>query len=277
MTAQANTLEVRRQIVNQALSLISPGVTTIEGLSWWAKEEAYKRGLSGYSTEINGYPRIYYSANSEHTAPLDSRFWIRHSDYVLQHGDFFAFNVPIVRYMGFQTDTKTHAYILRKEETHVPKSIQYAFDQVIKATAILRPHVKVSMTTEESLNAMVTAMEEAGYIYTAFTDDGIEDYKLIQRTLAATNKSGFYIDFHSIGNNGSGLNSHGPSMAAFRQDMAHLKIQENHLFAFEYAVHTNLPERPGFPISINICNPQIVSSRNVEWIQPPNEKIVLIH
>ncbi len=45
MTAQANTLEVRRQIVNQALSLISPGVTTIEGLSWWAKEEAYKRGL----------------------------------------------------------------------------------------------------------------------------------------------------------------------------------------------------------------------------------------
>ena len=59
--------------------------------------------------------------------------------------------------------------------------------------------------------------------------------------------------------------------------MAHLTIQENHIFAFEYAVHTNLPERPGYPISINISNPQVVSSRGVEFIQPPNEKIVLIH
>jgi hypothetical protein len=66
-------------------------------------------------------------------------------------------------------------------------------------------------------------------------------------------------------------------MAALRQDTYHLKIQENHIFAFESAVHTNLPERPGFPIAINFSNIQVVTNRGVEWIQPPNEAIVLIH
>ena len=60
-------------------------------------------------------------------------------------------------------------------------------------------------------------------------------------------------------------------------DRAHLKIQENHLFAFEYMVHTNLPDRPGFPVSINIEGNHIVTSRGVEYLHPINEKILLIH
>ena len=66
------------------------------------------------------------------------------------------------------------------------------------------------------------------------------------------------------------------SISSFRQDVEHLKIQDNHIFAFEYAVHTRLPERPGFPISINISNPQLVTRNGVEFIQPPNEQIVLL-
>ncbi len=284
ITAQANTFEMSRQIAAEALSRIRPGITTIREITWWAKEEAFKRGLTGYSTWSPGGIRVYYSAKSERIEPPDARHWIRHGDYVLQPGDFFAFHGG-VSYLGFGTDVKTHAYIMRKGETKVPESIQYAYDQAIKAIGILRPHVRVGMTSKESLDAMVKAIEDAGYIYTELTDSrglnpdgkGTRDYMIIQDALANTDKSGIYIDFHAMGNNGSGLNVPGASMAAFRPDVGHVKIQENHLFAFEYAVHTNLPERPGYPISINISNPQVVSSRGVEWIQPPNEKIVLIH
>ncbi len=284
ITAQTNTLELSRQIAAEALSLIKPEVTTIRDITWWAREEAFKRGLRGYSTWSPGGIRLYYSAKSERIEPPDARHWIRHGDYVFQRGDFFALHGG-VNYLGFGTDTKTHAYIMREGETSVPESIQYAYDQAIKAIGIMRPHVRVGMTAGESLRAMVRAVEEEGYIYTELTDsrgplpDGSKtrDYSIIQEALANTDKSGIYIDFHSMGNNGSGLNYPGPSMAAFRPDMAHLKIQENHIFAFEYAVHTNLPERPGYPISINISNPQVVSSRGVEFIQPTNEKIVLIH
>ncbi len=55
-----------------------------------------------------------------------------------------------------------------------------------------------------------------------------------------------------------------------------MKIQENNIFAFEYMVHMNIAERPGYPLAFNISNPQIVTSKGVEFIQPLNEKIVLI-
>ena len=80
-----------------------------------------------------------------------------------------------------------------------------------------------------------------------------------------------------MGNRGGGMGPVGPFMAEFRLDRDHLVIQENNIFAFEYMVHTNLPERPGFPLSINVSNVQIISNRGVEWIQPPNEKIFLLH
>jgi hypothetical protein len=53
----------------------------------------------------------------------------------------------------------------------------------------------------------------------------------------------------------------GPSVAAFGRGRGALMIQENQLFSLEYAVHTNLPERPGFPISINIEGNLVATSR----------------
>ena len=39
----------------------------------------------------------------------------------------------------------------------------------------------------------------------------------------------------------------------------------------------DLVERPGFPVSINIEGNHIVTSRGVEYLHPPNERILLIH
>ena len=189
--------------------------------------------------------------------------------------------------MGFGTDTKTHAYILREGETSVPESIQRLFDLAVAGQWIMRDHMKVGMTAKECLDAMVSAMEEAGYMYTPFVNSGIQgtgrtadgkgniDYVMIQGALANTDRPGFSIDNHAFGSVGTG--TIGPSMTNFRADRHHLVIQKNHIFAFEYTVHMNIPERPGFPLAINISNPQIVTSRGVEWLQPPNERIVLIH
>ncbi len=276
VAAMTNTVEMNRQNFSKALSRIKPGVTTIGDITWWANQEAFKRGLVGFSTWSPGGLRVYYSAVSEPIEPPDVRWWIRHPDYVLQRGDYFIFNTDL-KYMGFGTDSKVHAYILREGETSVPESFQKVFDLGIKALDILRPHMKVGMTAGESLDAMVKAMEDAGYVYTPFLDNGTEDYKMIQKALANTDKPGFSIDNHSFGNNGGNLRVEGPSMAPFRVNTHHLKIQENFIFAFEYMVHMNIPERPGFPLAMNFSNPQIVTSRGVEWLRAPNEEIVLIH
>ena len=261
IVVQANTLEIARQNSLRAVAQIVPGVTTIGDCQCDA--------------------RIYYSAKSERIRPPLATSWIRHPDYVFQRGDFLAFGSD-AKWMdfgeeSFGVDTKHHAYILREGETSVPESLQYAWDQTKKAQGIIRQNVKVGMTAGESLSAMISALEQADYIYTPFTDDPAKDYKMIQKALTDTGKSGFYVDLHAMGNNGGTLVTVGPSMAPFRRDRDHLVIRENHIFAFEFAVHTNLPDRPGFPITINFSNPQVVTNLGVEWIQPPNDEIHLIH
>ena len=276
--AFANAVELHRQILERALSneVITPGVTTLGEVGWWVQEEMLKQGvLRAYSMEVP-IARILYSANSERVAPPDSRWWIHYPDYVIQRGDFGTFDIGILYLDTFLTDFKRNFYVVREGETTVPKSIQHAFDRAIAAREIIRQNIKVGRTAGETLEAIVSGVEEAGYLYTPFINIGTEDYKTIQRALANTERSGFSPDLHNEGNN-RGLVGLGPDISPFRADRAHLTIHENHLFALEYQVHTNLPERPGFPISINIEGNHIVTSRGVEFLHPLNERILLIH
>lgn len=208
----------------------------------------------------------------------------RSRDYILQRGDlFFCGGEPGGTYMEFEVDTKTYAYILREGETKVPEFLQKAYDLAIAGQWIMRPHMKVGMTGGESLAAMVKAMEEAGYIYTPFTDHSEKDYQMVRKVIANTLKPGFSIDCHSMGNNNMDtrevewdIRTEGPSMAPFRPFTHHLKIQENHFFAFEYMVHMFTAEKPGELLAFNISTPQMVTTKGVEFIQPANEKIELI-
>jgi Xaa-Pro dipeptidase len=279
VSGMTTALETHRQILERALTneVITPGVTTLGNVGEWIKEEFFKhRLIKGYETEID-LPRVLYSAVSEPVDPPDTRWWIHHNDYVLQRGDFLAFDTVAWYLDYFQTDFKRDAYIMREGETKIPESIQRAYDTAMAAQAVIRRNVKVGRTAGATLKAIVAGLESEGYLYTPFIDNGIEDYKMIQKVLANTDKPGFNIDLHTEGNNNGGLETVGPSIAPFRSDRDHLMIEENHIFALEYMVHVNLLERPGFPISLNIEGNHVVSSRGVEFLHPPNEKILLIH
>ena len=279
LVAFANALEAHREILERALSreVITPGQTTLGEIGWWVREEMFRRGLNaGTSTGVS-IPRILYSAKSEPIDPPDVRWWIHHNDYVIQRGDFLTYDIG-VRYLDyFVTDYKRNAYILRAGETAAPASIQHAFDRAVGAREIIRGQIRVGRTAGETLAAIVEALEAADYIYTPFVDIGEEDYMLLQEALINTDRSGFSIDLHSQGNNSGSLVTVGPSVAPFRSDRDHLVIQENHMFSFEYMVHTNLLERPGYPVSINIEGNHLVTSRGVEYLYPPNERILLVH
>ncbi len=272
VAAFIEALEIHRQILERSLSneVITPGVTTRADVGWWVKEQFFKRGLTqGFRTRV-GTPGVIYSAVSD-------RDTTRSPDYVLQRGDFLSFDNG-VRYLDYyQTDYKRNAYIMREGETSVPAPIQLAYDRAIAARGIIRQHVKVGKTAGQTLEDLIAALKDAGYIYTPFTDRSPEDYENLQKALANTDKSGFSIDLHSEGNRNGGLETLGPSIAAFRRDRDDLVVQENHLFSLEFLVNTNHPDRPGFPMVLNIEGNHIVSSRGVEFLHPPNERILLIH
>ncbi len=248
IAAQTHLLTMARQRKLQRLSTIVPGATP--------------------AREVGA--RVVYSAVSDRSETSSP-------GYTLQRGDlFYGGGGRGSRYshMGFPVDSKIYAYILREGETKVPDFLQRVYDKAIAGQWIMRPHMRVGMTAGESLDAMVKAMEDEGYIYSPFKDDGATDI-IIQNVLRnkGTDVAGFSIDNHALGNTGEV----GPSMAEFRPDTHRLTIQENHIFAFEYMVHMNIAERPGYPLSLNISNAQVITSRGVENIQPPNEGIILVH
>ena len=267
-----NALELHRQIQERALSneVIVPGVTTLEDVGWWVREQFFKRSHVEARYNATSMPGVIYSAVSDDSETNSAQ-------YVLQRGDFLSFDIGL-RYMDyFETDYKRNAYIMREAETRVPASLQRAFDRAIAARSIIRKQIKVGNTAGQTLQDIIGAMIAANYIYTPYTDESPQNYMNVQEKLANTDKSSFSIDLHSQGNHGGTLVTVGPSVAAFRSDRDHLPIQENHLFSFEFVICTNLPERPGFPLVINIEGNHIVSSRGVEFLHPPNEKILLIH
>ena len=271
VAAQVEILALARQRAKERLAQVIPGETT--------------------AREIGA--RVYYSAlnTPDKTTPRsrpDVRWFFRDPDYILQRGDLFVGGGgggDLGEYMGFEVDTKIHAYILREGETTAPEFLQEVFDLAIAGQWIMRDHMRVGMTAGESLAAMVKAMEDAGYVYTPFSDNGPKDYEMIQRLLANTDKPGFSIDNHIMINNvwwkdmmetmevEADSRTEGPSMAPHRSFTHHLRIQENHIFALEYMVHKSIAERPGYPLAFNISNPQVITSKGVEFIQPPNEEI----
>ena len=276
--AFSDALEMHRRLLHRALSreVIEPGITTLGDVGRWLVEEQQRQGI-GYG--IDSYiplPRILYSAISETDAAPDVRWIIHDEDYVIQRGDFMTYDIS-VRYLEyFTTDFKRNAYVFRDDEEQIPDSIQNAFDRAIAAHRTMRPHIIAGRTAKQTLDALVVALESEDYIYTPFIDIGTEDYVGIQKALKNTDQSGFSIDLHAMGNNGGSLVTVGASVAPFRTDRFSQELQDNQFFSFEYMVHTNLPERPGFPVSINIEGNHLVTSDGVEYLHPPNTKILEI-
>jgi Xaa-Pro dipeptidase len=261
--AFAKACEIQRLIMEAALKRIVPGVTTREELGWWANDQLLNQGIEPSYFGV-GMPGLNYSESD--------RSQTRKPDYIFQRGDLISWDWGIA-YLNFGTDYKRKAYILKEGETSLPPSIQKAWDRGLRAREIIRKTLKPGHTAGETLKIVAGALEKAGFIYTPF-EDTERDREIVQ-SLGDEEKSGFSIDCHCLGNTGNSEIAVGPSMAPFRQHRSHLLVQPNNLIAFEFIVHTWIPEW-GTRLAINFEDNALVTSNGVEALYPRNEKMILI-
>ncbi len=266
--AFAKICEIQRQLMEEAYRRIVPGVTTREELGWWFQEELLSRGLITLPNGLSA-PSASYSMAPGVTGEVP------HSEKgrVYQRGDFLTWDVGL-RYLNFGTDFKRKAYILKEGETSLPAGVQHVWDRGIQAREIIRKTIKIGYTAGEMEGMVIRALEDAGFIYTENTDIGSE-YRLLINALGDSGKTGFFTSNHSVGNTGNSEIAAGPSMGAFRKGRFHFKIQQSHLFAFEFHVHTWVPEW-GIVLSINFEDDSIVTEKGVEALYPRNDEIILI-
>ena len=267
IVAFANAGEMTRRILEQALAreVITPGITTGEDVFWWVRDQLLVRGLT--SSFGRSMPRVIHSTVAE---PSE----YRSSQYAFQRGDLLSFDMG-VKYLNFGTDMKRNAYLLGEGATSVPGDIQHAWDEGRRARDIMRQNIKVGRTAAETLEAMVGALEEAGFAYTPFVNDGATDRQIVE-SFDRPDVTGISIDCHVVGNTGNSQVAVGPSIAPFRKGRANLVIQPNNIFSFEFIIHRAMPSFGGRRLRINFEDNTIVTAHGVELLYPRNERILLI-
>ncbi len=229
--AYAKLCEIQRQLMEEAYRRIVPGVTTREELGWWFQEQLLSKGLITLPGGLSA-PSASYSLAPGLTGEVPGS----ERRKVYQRSDFLTWDVGL-RYFYFGTDFKRKAYILKEGETSLPAGVQHVWDLGIQAREIIRKTIKIGYTAGEMEEIVIRTLEDTGYIYTENTDIESEYRKLIN-SMGDSGKTGFFTSNHSVGNSGSSEIAAGPSMGAFRSGRFHFKIQQNHLFAFEFHVHT---------------------------------------
>jgi Xaa-Pro aminopeptidase len=262
--AFAKACEIQRLIMEAALEGIKPGITTREQLGWWANDQLLSQGIepSYFGLDLPGIQHSETSDASETRRP----------GYIFQRGDLISWDWGI-HYLNFGTDYKRKAYILREGETTLPKSIQKAWDRGLRAREVIRKTFTPGRTAGETLKIVVAALGKVGFAYSPFVDTD-KDEEIIQ-SMGDSDQPGFSIDCHCVGNTGNSEVAEGPSMAPFRPYRAHLLIQPNNLIAFEFIVHTWIPEWKK-RLAINFEDNAIVTERGVEALYPRNDTIILV-
>ncbi|MEL6924874.1 MAG: M24 family metallopeptidase [Bacteroidota bacterium] len=243
--------ELSYQIAEKALSnaIITPGVTTLEDVAWWMKEQLFKHNLESSF----GMPSVYVTGVRGIIATSNDR--------IIQRGDVIMIDWG-VGLMNMYTDMKRMAYVLQEGETTVPPGIQNAFDQGVKVRDIIRHHIKPGLTAKEAETAVYEALTAAGFNkmkgFNQATEEDVTDV---------------IIGCHSVGNWGHGV---GPSIAFFNPKRLGYEIRPSNLLSIELFAYTKVPEWKGKKLRVPLEDDAIVTERGVEWIYPINPRILII-
>ncbi len=251
-------------ISERALSneIITPGVTTLEDVAWWMKEQNI-----GYG---NNY---FFRMPSVAVITGPNRIEFESHERVIQRGDLLKtdFGMSILNY---STDLMRMGYVLREDETEVPQGIRNAFEQAVKVRDVIRVNFKAGKTAAETLKILGNAIENAGFgfiLEDPTMDGGFSGVKMGDH-IKYPGKTEVAIDFHALG----GEIPLGPSITNFRRERAHLTVRPNGFFSFEFMAYTAVPEWGGRKVRIGYEENALITERGVEWLYPPADKILVI-
>jgi len=243
--------ELSYTIAERAFSneVITPGVTTLEDVAWWMKEQQFKHNLGSSF----GMPSVYITGPDGVEAMS--------SDRIIQRGDVLMIDWG-VGLMNMFTDMKRIAYVLKEGEIGVPKGIQNAFDQGVKVRDIVKKTIKPGVTAKQAETAIYTALTKAGFNKMK----GFNKYTNLDKT-------DVIIGCHSVGNWGHGI---GPSIAYWNPVRLEYVLKPSNLISIELFAYTKVPEWNGKKLRIPLEDDAVITERGIEWLYPVNTRVLLI-
>ncbi|GAB3341741.1 M24 family metallopeptidase [Marivirga atlantica] len=156
---------IAHQIIAKGFSLeaITPGVSTTEDLVWWYRQEINDLGLDTWFHPTVDIQR----ADPESFDHLRS-FSKRPDQQTIIPGDLLHVDFGIT-YLGLNTDTQEHAYVLKPEEKEIPVYLKKAFEQGKAVQDHLTNQFKTGRTGNEMLANALEDAKAAGLKPTIYT------------------------------------------------------------------------------------------------------------
>ena len=238
------------QLAERALSneVITPGVTTLEDVAWWLKEQLFKHNLESSF----GMPSIYVTGPNGIEATSNSR--------IIQRGDILMLDWG-VGFMNMYTDMKRMAYVLKEGERDVPSGILHAYDQALKVRQVVAGTIKPGITAKQNEDNIYKAIKDGGYARIEFNKPNNDD------------KTDVIVGCHSVGDWGHGS---GPSIAFFNPVQMGYILRPTNLLSIEFFAYTPIPEWGGKKLRVPLEDDAIVTDRGIEWVYPINRKVLVV-
>ena len=238
------------QLAERALSseVITPGVTTLEDVAWWLKEQLFKHNLESSF----GMPSIYVTGPNGIEATSNSR--------IIQRGDILMLDWG-VGFMNMYTDMKRMAYVLKEGERDVPSGILHAYDQALKVRQVVAGTIKPGITARQNEDNIYKALKDGGYARIEFNKPNNND------------KTDVIVGCHSVGDWGHGS---GPSIAFFNPVQMGYILRPTNLLSIEFFAYTPIPEWGGKKLRVPLEDDAIVTDRGIEWVYPINRKVLVV-
>lgn len=125
--------------------VITPGITTTEDVVWWYRERIRSLGLDTWF-----HPSVSIQRQGVDEENMTTMFSKMKPNPVILPGDLLHTDFGIT-YLGLNTDTQHHAYVLKAGETDAPKGLKDGLAAANTVTNIVMRNFRVGDTGNELL------------------------------------------------------------------------------------------------------------------------------
>jgi Xaa-Pro dipeptidase len=233
---------------------VTPGKTTAEDIAWYLEDSAREAGLTG-----SGTPRVVRNGD---LLPLNS------GTMPIQPGDIISIDGGL-EYLGYATDIKRTAYVLKPGEAAPPQNLENAWKDTLRVADLYARALLPSRIGYRVWDELTAQTQKMGYAV-AYPDSG--------GRAATTTKAEVGIYGHSVGNVAHDVGARIAQDWPFAfGDRVECPLVEGEWESIEFHVSTPIPEWGGKTWYARFEENVRIGPAGAEWMIPRQERLLVIH
>jgi len=152
---------IAHEIITEGFAWVTPGQTTTTDLEWWYRERVVELRLGTWF-----HPSVSVQRHEAHEH--SGSFASRPESELIRRGDLVHLDFGIT-YLGLNTDTQQHAYVLREGEENAPEGLRKGLEIGNRLQDILMANFVLGRSGNRILSATIEEARSEGIDPTIYT------------------------------------------------------------------------------------------------------------